>query len=271
MFDDKTVSSLAHELHAAEKCRIPIRQFSSRFPDMTLADGYRVSREWVRIKTQEGQIAKGRKIGLTSRAMQKVAQISEPDYGVLMDEMFYENGDQIPFDKFMTPKVEIEIAFVLNAPLKGPGVTINDVLQATDHIMPCAEIIDSRLERIDSETGNIRKIVDTIADNAANAGVVLSGKPIRPRDVDLRWQGGIISRNDIIEETGLAAGVLGHPANGIAWLANKLAPWNEHLKAGDVVLGGSFTRPVQARPGDLFHLDFGDIGTVSFQFMSSAA
>ena len=271
MFDDKTITNLANEVQAAENSRIPIRQFSSRFPAMTLADGYRVSREWVRIKTLEGQVAKGRKIGLTSRAMQKVAQITEPDYGVLMDEMFYENGDQIPFDKFMTPKVEIEIAFVLNAPLKGPGVTINDVLRATDHIMPCAEIIDSRLERIDSETGSIRKIVDTIADNAANAGVVLGGKPVRPRDVDLRWQGGIISRNDIIEETGLAAGVLGHPANGIAWLANKLAPWNEHLKAGDVVLGGSFTRPVQARPGDLFQLDFGNIGSISFQFMSSTA
>lgn len=233
---------------------------------MTLEDGYRIGREWVRIKVEKGQQIRGRKIGLTSRAMQQAAQLNEPDYGVLLDRMFFENGGDIPFDRFITPRVEIEIAFILNAPLRGPGVTIFDVLNATDYIIPSAEIIDSRLVRVDPETGNTRKIVDTIADNAANAGIVIGGTPSRPHDVDLRWQGGIISRNGVVEETGLGGSVLGHPANGIAWLANRLAPWDEQLNMGDVVLGGSFTRPVDAARGDVFHLDFDALGSISFRF-----
>ena len=266
MFETKLIPRLARELHDAERTRIQIPQFSQRYPDMTLEDGYRIGCEWVRIKVEEGQQIRGRKIGLTSRAMQQAAQLDEPDYGVLLDQMFFENGGDIPYDQFIMPRVEIEIAFILKSALKGPGVTIFDVINATDHIIPSAEIIDSRLVRVDPETGSTRKIVDTIADNAANAGVVLGGAPSRPQDVNLRWQGGIIFRNGIIEETGLGGGVLGHPANGVAWLANRIAPWDEQLNAGDVVLAGSFTRPVDAARGDVFHLEFDALGSISFRF-----
>jgi 2-oxo-hept-3-ene-1,7-dioate hydratase len=184
-----------------------------------------------------------------------------------MDDMFFDTGSDIPVERFIAPRVEVELAFILGKPLKGPGITLFDVLAATAVVTPAIEIIDSRIEQFDRDTKVPRKVFDTISDFAANAGVVLGGRPVRPMDVDLRWVGALLHKNGVIEETGLAAGVLNHPATGVAWLANKIAPYDEQLNAGDVVLAGSFTRPTPAARGDTFHADYGPLGAVSFRFV----
>jgi 2-oxo-hept-3-ene-1,7-dioate hydratase len=198
--------------------------------------------------------------------MQLSSQINEPDYGTLLDDMFFAEGGDIPFTRFIAPRVEVELAFVLGKRLQGPGVTIFDVLAATDYVVPAIEIIDARIEQFDRHTKAPRKVFDTIADNAANAGIVLGGRPVKPDAVDLRWVGAMLSKNGVIEETGLAAAVLNHPATGVAWLANRLAPWDEVLEAGEVVLAGSFTRPTPAQRGDTFHADYGPLGSIGFRF-----
>ena len=251
---------------APARSRTSLRQFSQENPQMTIEDGYAIQREWVRLELADGRIIKGRKIGLTSRAMQQASQITEPDYAPLMDDMFFENGADIAVERFISPRVEVELAFVLSAPLCGPGVTLLDVLRVSAYVVPALEIIDARIERLDRDTKAPRKVFDTIADFAANAGVVLGGRPVRPDALDLRWVGALLFKNAVIEETGLAAGVLNHPATGVAWLANKIAPFNEQLNAGDVVLSGSFTRPTIAERGDVIHADFGTLGSISVRF-----
>ena len=267
MLDDTLIQQLAAELHQSEKTRVQVEHFSKRHPDMTLEDGYRISRAWVALKIREGRTVRGHKIGLTSRAMQQASQINEPDYGTLLDDMFFAEGGDIPFTRFIAPRVEVELAFILGKPLKGPNVSLFDVLDATDWVVPAIEIIDARIEQFDRHTKRMRKVQDTISDNAANAGIVTGGRPVRPDAVDLRWVSALLYKNGVIEETGVAAGVLNHPATGVAWLANKLAPWGEHLSAGEVVLGGSFTRPVHAQPGDSFHADYGPLGSIAFRFV----
>jgi 2-oxo-hept-3-ene-1,7-dioate hydratase len=142
-----------------------------------------------------------------------------------------------------------------------------DVLAATEYVTPAIEIIDSRIEQLDRQTKVMRKVFDTISDNAANAGIVVGGKQVAPADLDLPWCGAILRQNGVVEETGLAAGVQGHPAIGVAWLANKLAPWDEYLQAGQIVLAGSFTRPVVAKVGDTFEADYGPMGVLKFRFV----
>ena len=266
MFDDARLHALAAELHQAETARKQVEHFSKRFPGMTIADGYAVSRRWVAMKIAEGRTVRGHKIGLTSRAMQQASQITEPDYGTLLDDMFFEQGD-IPMTRFIKPRVEVELAFVIGKRLEGPNVTVFDVLKATDFVVPAIEIIDARIEQFDRTSGAMRKVFDTISDNAANAGIVLGGRPVKPDAVDLRWVGALLHKNGIIEESGVAAAVLNHPANGVAWLANKLAPWGEALEAGEVVLAGSFTRPTAAETGDVFHADYGALGSIAFRFV----
>jgi len=265
MLSPQTIRQLAAELHESEKSRVQVEHFSKRFPEMSIEDGYAVSREWVKTKLAEGRVAKGHKIGLTSRAMQQASQITEPDYGTLLDDMFFEQGD-IPFTRFIAPRVEVELAFVLGRKLKGPNVSIFDVLAATDYVVPAIEIIDARIEQFDRHTKQMRRVFDTIADNAANAGIITGGRPVKPDAVDLRWVGALLHKNGVIEESGIAAAVLNHPATGVAWLANKLAPWDECLEPGEVVLGGSFTRPTSALPGDTFHADYGPLGSIAFRF-----
>ncbi|GAB4040034.1 MAG: 2-oxo-hepta-3-ene-1,7-dioic acid hydratase [Rubrivivax sp.] len=264
--DPATHAQLARRLYEARQTRTALRHFSREFPAMTIADGYAVQREWVKLELADGRRIRGRKIGLTSRAMQQASQITEPDFAPLMDDMFFEPGGDIPFDRFIAPRVEVEFAFVLGRPLRGPGVTLFDVLDAAEWVTPAIEVIDARIEQFDRETRAPRQVVDTISDFAANAGIVLGGRPVRPQDVDLRWAGAMLFRNGVIEETGLGAAVLGHPAQGIAWLANKIAPWDEQLHAGDVVLAGSFTRPVTAARGDTFHADYGPLGAFGLRF-----
>ena len=267
MLDRATTDTLARELYDARKTRRQVRHFSSRFPGMTVADGYAIQRAWVALEIADGRRIKGRKIGLTSRAMQLSSQIDEPDHAPLMDDMFFACGGYVPIGRFIAPRVEVELAFVLGRDVEGPDTAIFDVLAATDYVTPALEIIDARIEKFDRDTKAPRKVTDTISDFAANAGIVLGGRPVRPDAVDLRWVGAMLFKNGVIEETGLAAGVLNHPATGVAWLANKIAPHGERLSAGDVVLAGSFTRPTNAVAGDTLHADYGPLGTVSFRFV----
>ncbi|MGZ5133194.1 MAG: 2-oxo-hept-4-ene-1,7-dioate hydratase [Caldimonas sp.] len=267
MLAQTTIDALAAELHDAEKRRVQLRHFSKRHPEMTIADGYAIQRAWLALKLAEGRVVKGRKIGLTSRAMQQASQITEPDHAPLLDNMFFDAGGDLPLDRFIAPRVEVELAFILARPLRGPGVTLAEVLAATELVTPAVEIIDARIEQFDRETKAPRKVFDTIADFAANAGIVTGGRPVRPHDVDLRWAGAMLYKNGVIEETGLAAAVLNHPGNGIAWLANEIARYDEQLNAGDVVLGGSFTRPTSAARGDVFHVDYGRLGAIAFRFV----
>jgi 2-oxo-hept-3-ene-1,7-dioate hydratase len=267
MLNQDTRVTLARQLYAARKSRTPLRHFSKQYPEMTIEDGYAIQRAWVKLELADGRTIKGRKIGLTSRAMQLSSQITEPDYAPLMDDMFFETGSDIAFSRFIAPRVEVELAFVLGKDLKGPHITLFDVLSATEYVTPAIEIIDSRIEQFDRDTKVMRKVFDTISDFAANAGIVLGGRPVKPLDVDLRWVGALLHKNAVIEESGLAAAVLNHPATGVAWLANKIAPYGEQLHAGDIVLAGSFTRPTPALPGDTFHADYGPLGSISFRFV----
>ncbi|WJV52660.1 2-oxo-hepta-3-ene-1,7-dioic acid hydratase [Prodigiosinella aquatilis] len=267
MLNAETINSLAGELHQAEKNREQIRQLSLRHPEITIDDAYAIQRRWVSTKIAEGRVLKGHKIGLTSKAMQASSQIDEPDYGALLDDMFFNDGSDIPIDRFIVPRVEVELAFVLAKPLRGPNCSLFDVYNATDYIIPALEIIDARCHGIDPVEQRPRKVFDTISDNAANAGVVMGGRPIKPDALDLRWIAALMYRNGVIEESGVAAAVLNHPANGVAWLANKLAPYDVQLEAGQIILGGSFTRPVPARKGDTFHVDYGVMGAISCRFV----
>jgi 2-oxo-hept-3-ene-1,7-dioate hydratase len=263
----QTIAALARELYDARKSRTQLRHFSKRHPGMSIEDGYAVQRAWAALEQADGRVIKGRKIGLTSRAMQQSSQIDEPDFAPLMDDMFFESGGDIPIQRFIAPRIEVELAFILGKPLKGPGVTLFDVLSATEWVSPAIEIIDARIEQFDRDSKAPRTVFDTISDFAANAGIVLGGRPVKPDAVDLRWVGAMLFKNGVIEETGLAAAVLNHPGHGVAWLANKIAPYGEQLNAGEVILGGSFTRPTTAVAGDTFHADYGPLGAVSFRFV----
>ncbi|WGD49781.1 2-oxo-hepta-3-ene-1,7-dioic acid hydratase [Bradyrhizobium sp. CB1650] len=260
------ILSCANRLHQAEKTRTQIRQLSQAFPGITLADAYAIQKAWVDLKLKEGRIVKGHKIGLTSKAMQSALNIDEPDSGVLLDDMFFADGGLVPTDRFIATRVEAELAFIMSKRLAGPDRTMFDVLNATDFVVPALEILDTRIERVDPATRATRKIFDTIADNAANAGIVLGGRPIRPLETDLRWIGALCFKNGQLEETGLAAGVLNHPATAVAWLANKIAPLGVALEPGQVVLAGSFIRPIETRKGDTIQADYGAYGSVSCYF-----
>lgn len=198
--------------------------------------------------------------------MQYALNISTPDSGVLFDDMLFEDGDTITADRFIQPRIEAELAFIMKAPLNGENVSVSDVLNATAYIVPALEILDTRIVRSDPASGKSRTIIDTVSDNAANAGIVLGSQLFAPDQIDLRWTGAIVSRNATVEETGLGAGVLNHPARGIAWLANRLSQYGDYIEAGQIVLAGSFIRPVEARHGDTIHADFGPQGSVSCYF-----
>src|SRR6202035_741455 len=256
----------AERLHQAEKTKKQIRQLSLDFPGITIEDAYAIQQAWIGSKVAEGRVVKGHKIGLTSKAMQSALLIDEPDSGVLLDDMFFADGGLVPSDRFIGTRVEAELAFIMKTRLAGPGCTLFDVLNATDFVVPALEILDTRVERIDPETKATRKIFDTIADNAASAGIVLGGRPLRPLDADLRWIGALCFRNGQLEETELAAGVLNHPATAVAWLANKIAALGLAVEPGQVVLAGSFIRPIETRKGDTIQADYGPYGSVSCHF-----
>lgn len=257
----------AERLDSAEVRATQIGQSTLRFPDMTIADAYAVQAAWLDLRLARGERVIGHKIGLTSRAMQAAMRISTPDSGFLTDAMQFAPGATLDAGRFCDPKLELELAFKLADDLTGAGLSVDDVLDATEYVVPAVELIAARTHRVDPQTGRPRTVVDTIADNAADAGIVCAATPVGPRELDLRWVGAIGSRNGTVEETGLAAGVLGHPAEGIAWLARRYGEHGAHrLRAGDVVLAGSFTRPIDVRPGDEFHFDYGALGTFGLTF-----
>ena len=233
---------------------------SALYPHIEFDDAYAISAEVARRQQAAGAKLIGYKVGLTSIAMRRSSKIDEPDYGYLYDHFLIADGAKIPHCNFCVPRVEIELAFVLGQPLQGPGVGLLDVMRATEYVIPAIEIIDTRVDEP-------RKIYDTIADNGAGAGLVLGGRPLRPFDVDLRMIPGILYRNTDIEETGVACGVMGHPANGVAWLANKLSSLGVALEPGQILLAGSFIRPVWAQVGDTLRGDFGDLGSLAVQFI----
>jgi 2-oxo-hept-3-ene-1,7-dioate hydratase len=259
-------TAAAEALFEAERTGTQIGLLSLANPGMTLDDAYAVQAALVARKLAAGRRVMGWKIGLTSRAMQDALKIETPDSGVLFDDMLFADGGTVPAGRFIQPRIEAEIAFILKAPLAGSDVTREDVLDATEAVAPSLEILDTRILRADPETGVARKVTDTIADNAANAGIVLGEQRHDPRAVDMRWAGAILKRDGVVEETGLGAGVLDDPATGIVWLVRRLAQYGQGLAAGDIVLSGSFIRPVEAPPGSRFDADFGAFGRVCLNF-----
>ncbi|QTI67987.1 2-oxo-hept-4-ene-1,7-dioate hydratase [Gordonia polyisoprenivorans] len=260
MLSAQTITEIADELAAAERDRTTIPLLTARHPEMTVEDSYAVQNEWRRRGIAAGRRPVGRKIGLTSKVMQVATGITEPDYGAIFDDMVFENGSVIDHGRFSNVRIEVELAFVLGSALDGPNATIFDVLRATEYVVPALEILSSRIEMAG------RTIVDTISDNAAMGGMVYGGNPMKPNEIDLRWVSALLYRNETIEESGVAAAVLNHPATGVAWLADKLAAHGDRLEAGEIVLAGSFTRPMWVHAGDTVLADYGRMGTVSCRF-----
>lgn len=260
------VARAAEDLFRAEETCTQIGLLSLRHRGMTLDDAYAVQAAFVARKIQSGRSKVGWKIGLTSRAMQDALKIDTPDSGVLLDNMIFENGGQVPEGRFIQPRVEAEIAFVMGDDLPHGDLTRDDILAATAEVAPALEILDTRILRADPETGAVRAVTDTISDNAANAGIVLGAERHDPHVVDLRWAGAIVSRNNEVEETGLGAGVLNDPVTSVLWLARRMETYGQRIEAGDIVLSGSFIRPVECPSGTQINADFGSFGSVSISF-----
>ncbi len=260
MLNDADRRQAAQSIYRAELDRAVIPQLSRTYPGIELADAYAIQRFWAELHMATGARHIGHKIGLTSRAMQMASKITEPDYGHLLDTMIYRDGAQIAANKFLKPRLEVELAFVMGEDLEGPGAQIHDVMRAAEFVTPAMEIIDYRTEVP-------RAITDTIADNAASGGMVIGGRTIRPFDADIRWVGATLSKNGIIEESGVSAAIMGHPAAGVAWLVNKLSVVGEKLRKGQIVLAGSFTRPVDVAAGDVIHADYGPLGAIGVSFV----
>ncbi len=260
MLTDEERRAAAQALLTAGEDRVPIPQLSKTYPQIEIEDAYRIQDLWAEGRIAKGARVAGHKIGLTSRAMQMASKMTEPDYGRILDDALFNDGAQIRADLFIKPRLEVELAFIMGEDLEGPSTRIYDVMRATEFIVPALEIIDYR-------TDVPRAITDTIADNAAFGAIVVGGRVIRPMDVDIRWIGATLSKNGIIEESGVSAAVMGHPAAGIAWLVNKLHAVGGKLEKGQIVLAGSFTRPVDIAAGDVIHADYGPIGAIGVAFV----
>jgi 2-oxo-hept-3-ene-1,7-dioate hydratase len=260
------ITAAAAALVQAERTGRQVGLLSVAYPAITLDQAYAVQAQVVAQKIAAGARQIGWKIGLTSRAMQQALAIDTPDSGVLLDDMLFADGATVPAGRFIQPRVEAEIAFLMAAPLSGADVTRDAVLAATAHVAPALEILDTRILRADPASGQPRRIFDTVADNAANAGIVLGPQRQAPQAHDLRWCGAIVKRDGVVEETGLGAGVLDDPVMGIVWLVRRLAQYGQGLAAGDIVLSGSFIRPVECPPGTHVQADFGPFGAVSVRF-----
>lgn len=267
MLSPAQIEMAALGLDQAEKSLIQCPLISLAYPEMDMDDAYAIQDAWVRMKRAAGQRQIGWKIGLTSRAMQQALNIETPDSGVLFEDMLFENGASIPKGRFIQPRIEAELAFLFKQDLAGATVTAADVLAATAYVQPALEILDTRILRQDPKTGKMRSVFDTISDNAANAGLVLGGRMMPPDQLDMRWVGAIVSRDASVEETGLAAGVLNDPVQGIVWLARRLGRYGQSICAGDVVLAGSFIRPIETHAGATISADYGPLGTVACHFL----
>lgn len=265
MTPDDHATAAADLLHA-EQTGAQIGLLSKRHPEMGMDDAYAIQNAIAKAKLAQGRSIIGWKIGLTSKAMQYALNIDIPDSGILFDDMLFAHGATVPNGRFIQPRIETEIAFVMKSPLGGADVTRDDVVAATDYVAPSIEILDTRISRVDADTGQTRKVFDTISDNAANAGVVLGPQKHAPDAFDLRWVGVITSRNTEVEETGLGAGVLNDPVQSVVWLARRMASYGQSIAPGQIILSGSFIRPVECPSGTQIHADFGPFGHVEIAF-----
>ncbi len=256
----------AADLLQAEQTGEQIGLLTKRHPEMDMDDAYAVQNAIYRAKLAAGQKVIGWKIGLTSKAMQYALNIDIPDSGILFDDMLFETGATVPAGRFIQPRIEAEIAFVMKSAIGGVDVTRKEVIAATDYVTPSIEILDTRILRADPETGKTRSVYDTISDNAANAGIVLGRERHAVDAHDLRWVGAITSRNGEVEETGLGAGVLNDPVESVVWLARRMAQYGQSITPGQVILSGSFIRPVECPSGADIHADFGPFGSVDIRF-----
>ena len=268
MMSPAEIRAAAEQLFKAEAKRSQIDILSLEHPDMDMDDAYAIQSALVDRKQASGRSIIGWKIGLTSKAMQYALNIDIPDSGILFDDMAFENGAHVPAGRFIQPRVEAEIAFVMSDDIAGAEVSGQDIIAATDYVAPSLEILDTRIKRIDPATGKTRTVFDTIADNAANAGVVLGAEKHNITDFDLRWVGAIVHRDGEVEETGLGAGVLNDPVESMVWLVRRLARYGQGLRKGDIVLSGSFIRPIECPSGSKIDADFGAFGRVSSTFVT---
>lgn len=266
MLSSHHISGLAQQLHTARSTQTQLRQLSKAHPEATLASAYAIQDAWLQLELKQGRSVKGRKIGLTSKALQQTFKATEPSHASLMDDMFFPDGGELPTHRFIAPRIESELAFVLSKPLKGPNVSLFDALDAIAYVTPAIEIIDSRMELIDPQTKGSRSAIDQVADFAGCAGILVGGRPMRPDAFDICRVGAIVFKNGSIEDTGVSAAVMNHPVNAVVWLANKLAENGEQLQAGELILAGAFTRPMAAGLGDSFHIDFGALGCIAFKW-----
>lgn len=260
------ITTAAKALFVADQTGVQTGLLSLQYPGMTMADAYAVQAALVAQHIANGRRQIGWKIGLTSRAMQDALKIDTPDSGVLLDNMLFANGSTIAAGHFIQPRIEAEIVFVMNASLSGADCSRDDVIAATDYVAPSLELLDTRILRADPATGTARIITDTISDNAANAGLVLGNARHKIDAHDLRWVGAIVTRNGIVEETGLGAGVLNDPVTSVLWLARRMADYGQSINAGDIILSGSFIRPLEAPSGTEIDADFGPFGSVQIKF-----
>ena len=254
--------TLADELWEADRTAKPVSPLTERYPDLVLADAYAIQSINIERRVAGGELVIGRKVGLTSRPMQEMLGVDEPDFGVLTDEMFIEDGDLIPLEKLVQPRVEAELAFVMERDLSGPGVTTARALAAIAGALPAVEVVDSRVA--DWKI----KLVDTVADNASSGMLVVGGRMRKVEDLDLRLLGVAVSRHGELIDTGAGAAALGNPARCVAWLANKLGSFGDGLRAGDIVLPGAVHKMVPVAPGDVFRADFAHLGAVTVRFSS---
>ncbi len=262
--DDHKAASA--DLIRAEETGTQIGLLTLRHPEMGMDDAYEIQNAIYRAKRDAGRTVVGWKIGLTSKAMQYALNIDIPDSGILFDDMVFEDGSIVPKGRFIQPRIEAEIAFVMKSEVGGSTVTRDDILAATDYVCPSIEILDTRIQRVDPDTGKTRTVFDTISDNAANAGVVLGPQKHALTDHDLRWVGAVVLRDGEVEETGLGAGVLNDPVDSVLWLAKRMAQYGQRIEPGHVILSGSFIRPVECPPGTEITADFGSFGQVKIAF-----
>ena len=258
---DKVIEEYAKALIVAEDTQTPIESLTNQYPELNFEDAYKIQLKIIEGKTKRGEKIVGKKIGLTSKAMQQLANIHEPDYGFLTDRMIVYEDFPVKRSDLINPRVEAEIAFVLKKDLKGPGVTVSDVLLATDFVMPCLEIIDSRVTSLE------RRVENSILDNAAVGKVVFGAKRTNIMDVDLRTVGLVFEQNGEIVATAAGAAVYGNPAQAVAWLANKLSEFGVELNAGETVISGSLIAAVAANVGDVFTATFDRLGSVKVKFI----
>lgn len=258
--DSKNIQTLAKQLWEAEQNHTGIQALTDANPDLTIHNAYQVQLVNIQRKVDLGQRITGKKIGLTSRAMQELLGVDQPDYGHLLDSMVVENGGTVRLNQVMQPKVEGEVAFVLKKDLRGPNVTTADVLEATEYVLAAIEIVDSRVQ--DWKI----KLHDTIADNASCGLYVLGGTLVKPSEVDLRKIGMELEKNGQVVNKGEGSAVLGDPALCVAWLANKLHEYGIELKAGEVILSGALSAAVHASPGDSFRIRMDRLGSVTVNF-----